>query len=103
MRLGQRIKGFFGRMGKGIKKGAKWLYDKGKAVVNKVGEYAPKVIKGAKMVLPFLPGGKVKDIATKVVEKSDEAYKKGKDIVDKGKQIYDKGKAAYEVGRSIFK
>ena len=96
MRLGQRIKGFFGRMGKGIKKGAKWLYDKGKAVVNKVGEYAPKVIKGAKMVLPFLPGGKVKDIATKVVEKSDEAYKKGKDIVDKGK-------AAYEAGRSIFK
>lgn len=103
MRLGQRIKGFFGRMGKGIKKGVSWAWDKGKKIVKKVAEVAPKVIQGARMILPFIPGGKAKDIATKVVDKSDEAYRKGKEIYAKGKDVYDKGKAVYEAGRSMFK
>ena len=76
---------------------------KGKKIVKKVAEVAPKVIQGARMILPFIPGGKAKDIATKVVDKSDEAYRKGKEIYAKGKDVYDKGKAVYEAGRSMFK
>ena len=98
MRLGQKIKGFFGRMGKGIKKGAKWLYDKGKAVVNKVGEYAPKVINTARKVLSVLPSNKYTDVAKKVVEKSDEAYKKGKEYVERGKAAVEAGKRAFNNG-----
>ena len=87
MRVGNRIKRFFGRIGKGIKTGAKFLYDKGRSAVSKVAEYAPKIINVAKKVVSALPGGKYTDIAKKVVDKSDEAYKKGKELYDKGKKV----------------
>ena len=47
MRVGNKVKRFFGRIGKGIKNGAKFVYDKGRLAVNKVAEYAPKVINTA--------------------------------------------------------
>lgn len=82
MRLGQKVKGFFSRIGKGIKKGAHWLYNNGRKVINKVTEYAPKVIDGAKRVLNVLPSNKYTDGAKKVVDGAERAYEKGKQVRD---------------------
>ena len=100
MRLGQRVKGFFHRIGKGIKSGAKWVAEKGGKVVQGIRKYAPKVIGAAKTVLNFLPSNKYTDAARKVVEKSDEAYKKADDYVRRGKAAYEAGKQAFSGGGS---
>ena len=50
--------GFFGKLWNGIKKGAKKAAEIGKKVVNKVVEYAPKVIDGAKKVAGFVANNK---------------------------------------------
>ena len=44
LKTGGKVGNFFRRIGKGIKRGAQWAYNTGRKVVNKVREYAPKVI-----------------------------------------------------------
>ena len=91
MRLGQRVKGFFHRIGKGIKSGAKWVAEKGGKVVQGIRKYAPKVIGAAKTVLNFLPSNKYTDAARKVVEKSDDYVRRGKAAYEAGKQAFSGG------------
>ena len=57
MRLGQKIKGFFRKVGRGIKKGATWLFDKGKKVVKTVAKGAVKAVGKAGGVLGTVAGG----------------------------------------------
>ena len=102
MRLttGGKVGNFFRRIGKGIKTGAKWLYNKGKTVVNKVVDTAPKVLNTAKTVLGILPSNKYTDAAKNIVNKTDAAYKKGQEIAQRGKAAYEAGKRAFSGGGS---
>ena len=94
MRLGQRVKGFFSRIGKGIKKGAQWAYNTGRKVIGKVREYAPKVIDTAKRVLNVLPSNKYTNIAKDVVNKGEGVYKKFDNGVKRAENVYNAGKRA---------
>ena len=62
MRLGQRVKGFFHRIGKGIKSGAKWVAEKGGKMIS--GIHNTVLAAGAK--LGGLIGGGLQAVASKL-------------------------------------
>ena len=85
--------GGFARFAGKLWRGAKTLFGKGKHVVKKVVEVAPKVFDISKKVTKFLPEGKAKDVISKGISKGEEVMKKGQEYYDRGKQAYEAGRA----------
>ena len=96
MRLGRfwnKVKGVFGRIGKGVKKGVGWVADKAKKAYGWAKENIPKIADTARKVLNVLPQNKYTDKAKDIVNSGEGTFNKFRnktdEITDRGRQIHD--------------